>query len=142
MICRQCGQDKVAGDFYWTKEGWVKENQFCKECCKIKWQQPEHVERQMYNYVKSKYGLNREEYDAMLAKQDGKCAICEKAPKLEGRLSASRLHVDHDTVTGKVRGLLCHNCNVGIGFLGHDWNRVMKVLDYLNFHELGHFMVE
>jgi hypothetical protein len=55
-----------------------------------------------------KYGLSLEEYDALLAKQDERCAIC-------GRKCA--LQVDHDHKTRKVRGLLCGRCNHGLAFL-------------------------
>lgn len=45
------------------------------------------------------------EYEAMLAAQDGHCALCPATPKTR------RLHVDHDHKTGAVRGLLCYRCN-------------------------------
>ena len=61
----------------------------------------------------SKYNMRPEEYDAMLEVQSGVCLICGRPPK------KIRLHVDHDHKTGKVRGLLCFQCN----------NQVVLVLD-------------
>jgi Recombination endonuclease VII len=50
-------------------------------------------------------GVDQEDYDRMLAEQDGHCALCPNEPKTR------RLHVDHDHKTGAVRGLLCYRCN-------------------------------
>ena len=50
-------------------------------------------------------GVTTEDYDRLLAAQDGGCAICGNPPKTR------RLHVDHNHRTGKVRGLLCFRCN-------------------------------
>ena len=56
---------------------------------------------------------------------DGKpCAICGRA-EFNGR----RPHVDHDHLTGEVRGILCHNCNTGIGLLGE--SNLLRALEYL-----------
>jgi len=57
------------------------------------------------------YGLSDEDFGAMYRDQGGRCAICE---------DETRLNVDHDHETGKVRGLLCRRCNVALGFLRDD----------------------
>ena len=57
------------------------------------------------------YGLSPEAYDAILARQHGACGACKR--------SDVKLCVDHDHATGKVRGLLCGDCNKGVG-LFHD----------------------
>ena len=54
--------------------------------------------------------LTEDDYAALLAAQDGRCAICRRPPKEGGR----RLSVDHDHATGAVRGLLCFRCNRGL----------------------------
>lgn len=61
-------------------------------------------------HLKRKFNLTPEQYDELLAAQNGRCAICETAPP-----SGTSLDVDHDHPTGKVRGLLCRNCNQGVG---------------------------
>ena len=63
-------------------------------------------------YLKRRYGITPEEYQALSDAQNGLCRICQGPP--QGRWK--RLHVDHDHATGKVRGLLCHWCN---NMLGH-----------------------
>ncbi len=63
------------------------------------------AERAHEKYVQKTYGLIPGEYEEMLARQNGRCAICTRLP---GR---RRLAVDHDHNTGRVRALLCHTCN-------------------------------
>jgi hypothetical protein len=65
-----------------------------------------------------KFGLTLEQYDAMLAEQDGTCAICHR-PETRKRFGwVQPLSVDHDPATGRVRGLLCDYCNRSIGQRG------------------------
>lgn len=63
-------------------------------------------------YLKRKYGITVEEYDAMLARQGGGCGICGSPPS-----DSISLHIDHDHRTGRIRGLLCFVCNSSLGEL-------------------------
>lgn len=63
-------------------------------------------------YVHSRYKLTEDDYDKMFEAQQGSCKICGKKSKAE-----RWLHIDHNHATGKVRGLLCPNCNHAIGLL-------------------------
>ena len=84
--------------------------------------------------LKTHYGLPIGDYDRMLSTQGGKCAICgTEASGLRGM----RFHVDHDHDTGLVRGLLCHNCNVGIGGLKHSEEILDKAKVYLRDYTKG-----
>lgn len=78
-------------------------------------------------YALQRYGLTPADYDAMLAAQGGCCACCGVKANRNGK----RLFVDHDHVTGAVRGILCTNCNRGIGALGDNAAGVRRALDYL-----------
>ena len=80
------------------------------------------------NY-KKKYGITIEQYDLILEQQNGGCAICGQ-PCATGRFLA----VDHDHATGKVRALLCKNCNTAIGLLGEDTDRMAKAIEYIQSH--------
>jgi len=80
-----------------------------------------------------KYGITIAQYEAMLAKQNGVCAICGKPPA-GGKTSSSSLHVDHDHKTGENRGLLCNNCNTGIGKFFDDVELFRKAIKYLEPH--------
>ena len=71
------------------------------------------------------YGLDRFQFDAMYFEQDGACAIC---------LEEEATDVDHNHVTGAVRALLCHNCNVAIGHLKEDVLRMARAVVYVEEH--------
>ena len=76
------------------------------------------LKRLTYNY-----GIEPEEYLAMVEQQDGKCLICGKAPDV--------LAVDHDHQTGEVRGLLCKPCNAALGAFNDDYMLLQKAAAYL-----------
>jgi hypothetical protein len=96
---------------------------------------PEHRAYYRRDYMLWRnYRITSEQHDEMLADQHGLCAICGQPPKPEGVRAASRLHVDHDHETGRVRGLLCLNCNRGIGAFGDDANLLRLAADYLDHH--------
>jgi hypothetical protein len=63
----------------------------------------------------------------MLEDQGGVCAICSKPDEVEGR----RMAIDHNHDTGAVRGLLCGNCNRGLGNFQDDIDMLKKATDYL-----------
>jgi len=75
-----------------------------------------------------RYGLTLEEYDAMLAFQDGRCYICDRKP----RARDPRLAVDHDHRTGAIRGLLCAICNHDqLGLMSEDAGYYYRAWLYL-----------
>lgn len=78
--------------------------------------------------LRKKYGISFADYTALLQGQGGVCAICGKPPK------AVRLCVDHCHVTGKVRGLLCRNCNHNLSVFDNK-PRFRRILEYLNLTE-------
>jgi hypothetical protein len=66
---------------------------------------------------KYKYGVTDDVFNTMLAAQNGLCAICGKPETSLGRTGRVKpLSIDHDHATGKVRGLLCHGCNIRLGW--------------------------
>lgn len=145
--CNRCGLDKPRSEFYAEKNRPVLSSR-CKECDRRRsadWNRcnPErHSENQRRHTRKpnsktyqrryllmAKFGITPEQYDAMLASQDGKCAICSSDnPGGRGRY----FHVDHDHSTGRIRGLLCHGCNTGIGLLRDDPSILSAALAYLH----------
>ena len=112
------------------------------------WSDPEYRERRKA-IGRAKHQRRREEgvsehhvvpyevFAKMLADQEGICAICRRAETAKdpsGRVK--RLAVDHDRVTGEIRGLLCARCNTAIGLLQHDPHRTQAAVDYLVKHVL------
>lgn len=77
---------------------------------------------------KMKYGIVQAQFIALLEKQNRACAICRQAFDLS---KPRGVHVDHNHVTGEVRGLLCPPCNNGIGMLREDANRFAAAVSYL-----------
>lgn len=74
------------------------------------------------------YGLALADYDAMLVAQNNLCAIC-RVDKPGG--NSTHWHVDHNHVTGQVRGLLCGRCNLGLGYFRDDTGRLASAITYL-----------
>lgn len=73
------------------------------------------------------YGITLEEFDALKTKQSGVCAICFR-PVRGGR---GELRIDHDHTTGKIRGLLCHHCNLGLGQFEDSPEFLKSAISYL-----------
>lgn len=96
---------------------------------------PEGKRRTRGYRLKAEYGISLEQYEALLGEQAGVCAICHRPPSGENHVNRY-LHVDHDHVTGKIRGLLCHPCNVAIGLLGDDPERIQSAASYVH-HRRG-----
>jgi dCMP deaminase len=87
-------------------------------------------ERQRAWRLQDSYGLTQESYTRLLDVQGGVCAICKRKPE-EGQ----HLPVDHDHATGRVRGLLCHQCNRAIGQLQDDLKNLRAAASYLLRHD-------
>ena len=103
-MCKDCGQP--------TKRGPYAER--CHPC------------KRAHGKLRSRYGIGSGDFARMLAEQKGLCAICHELPDGHGEL-----HVDHDHATGRVRGLLCASCNLGLGNLKDDVSNVREALLYL-----------
>ena len=125
-VCLTCGLEKPITEFHKqaTKKNPARRKPHCRECwSKIrKDKTPEHNRR--YN-LKQCYGLTPEEYDSMLHLQNGVCAICG------GTETVGRLAVDHCHETGKIRGLLCTNCNQALGKFKDDPTILANAITYL-----------
>jgi len=96
----------------------------CKEYRKIK-RKPK--ERQ---YSIAKFGVTPAQYDEMLLAQNGLCAICDRPETILFKGKLKPLAIDHCHKTNKVRGLLCAQCNVGIGNLKHNSEWLRKAALY------------
>jgi hypothetical protein len=86
------------------------------------------------NY-RTRYGISLSDYDDIWAAQAGTCAICGATSGQPGR-PGSLLFVDHDHVTGAVRGLLCRPCNSGLGMFQDDPQNLARAAIYLKYGAL------
>lgn len=122
-------------DHYWTN---VEENRRkARERHELRKNDPEYMEaRKQYRLtwkLRDRYGLTVEEWESMNMAQGGKCYLCGQVPS--GKPPTNGLYVDHDHSTGKVRALLCHPCNSGIGQLQDDPELLAKAAQYVYMHK-------
>jgi hypothetical protein len=145
-LCTRCTVVKPRSEFSerWnvlpSGKRYRASNAYCKSCASEMAGQHRlkdlvgSAARQRRSRLKTQYGLTIEDYDAMLRRQGGGCAICGTA--VPGGLGG--FHVDHCHQTNRVRGLLCVNCNRGIGALKDDANLLRRAIAYLDEErELG-----
>jgi hypothetical protein len=124
--CPFCNETNIE-KFYVDKNG-NRTNSYCREChkkgCKERWHKRPWLDRwSSRNYL---YGVTKEFLIDLHEKQKGKCAICNEEPK-----TVRGLHIDHCHKTGKVRGLLCHGCNVALGSFKEDVTLLNKAIEYI-----------
>jgi hypothetical protein len=106
---------------------------YCKPCHNARGKaSKEKVGGSRTYHLKRRYGISAIEADLMLESQEGLCAICRAAPAV---------HVDHDHATGKVRALLCFNCNGGLGQFKDDPAVLRAAAEYVRFHALSQHLV-
>lgn len=117
----------------------------CKKCtktyinkhydpAKAKIQNAKKAAQKRNRELKCIYGITLDDYHTLLKSQNYACAICQTTEISNIRKS---FDVDHCHTTKKVRGLLCHACNVGIGFLKDDIQLLQKAISYLSAFKKG-----
>ena len=132
--CPKCELVLPVDNFYktatkHTKKGW-RYNSECKDCTKIYSKAyREKDARRFYDkanarQIKYRYGITIEERDNIVETQNGLCAICDID-------ISNKPYIDHCHDTGKVRGMLCMNCNAGLGAFKDSPEIFQKALDYL-----------
>jgi hypothetical protein len=136
--CRCCKTYKNMDDFYKRTTGGSAPRATCKECVNQKRLRAyrngltkKTSGAAQKSHLKQKYGLSVAEYDRMFEEQDQKCAICGRPEDLVRYGHINRLSVDHCHASSKVRGLLCTNCNIGLGSFREDASIIEKALEYL-----------
>ena len=133
--CSVCKITKLLSEFARRKNRRSGRFCYCKECAnkaKAKWKKdnPEKdIASRRKSMLKKRYGLTLEQYDKMFEEQGCGCAICGEVNK-----SGYRLAVDHNHNTGKIRALLCQNCNRKIGEIENDPGLFDKLVIYLHNH--------
>jgi hypothetical protein len=93
-------------------------------------------EKHKANQLRIRYNLTAEDYNSMLEKQNGVCALCglPERIKISKGPGIRSLAVDHDHNTGKVRALLCHKCNVTLGTYEKNRDLFVKFDEYIKEH--------
>ena len=109
---------------------WVNKNPEKRRAAYLKYYEREKAnirDRQ----IRRLFGITLEEYNERLIAQNNTCALCGGGPDAKGKMFA----IDHDHKTGKIRGLLCRGCNVGMGNLKDDPELLEKAARYIRKHK-------
>jgi hypothetical protein len=129
--CGGCKETKLLSEFYYDTRNtsYVRKCKQCLLAAQKQWRKL-HPDRAREDYrkmaVRIKYGLEPHQLAEMLARQNSVCAICGRPNNVNKNLA-----VDHCHATGAVRGLLCQNCNHGLGHFKDDPAILRKAVDYL-----------
>lgn len=111
------------GDHYGT--GYIVYYHACKKCMRKKWSDD------WEQHISEKFGITVEQYKLMLESQNNLCAICDQPERRMKEDQPQRLSIDHCHITGKVRGLLCNNCNILLGFAKDNKAQLKRAIEYL-----------
>jgi len=144
-ICKTCKIKKSLEEFSVAPTCKYGRRAHCKECRAKVWTEVYHKEHPNFRLRKSiirqseknrqlkvAFGMTEEEYLSKLKEQNGVCAICKK-PEVVFRLGKLKaLAVDHSHITNKNRGLLCQNCNTGIGHFFENSELLFAAIKYLD----------
>ena len=138
-VCTKCKADKPLTE-YFSRGGMLAHlyKSRCKSCMQEQRQQwavdnQEHLnEWRRKNWVTAKRRLKRRGatqklYDQLYEIQQGRCALCREPEE-----KFAWLCIDHDHDTGRIRGLLCPNCNRGIGLLRDNADLLRKAAEYID----------
>ena len=143
LDCRSCLQHLPESSFYKeprTKRGYQVQCKCCQKASastSYELNRDSVLARHKTNYcptverdkkLKRNYGITLQQYQEMLDSQDSKCKICSSADPFH---NSGKFVVDHCHDTGKVRGLLCHHCNVLLGHAKDSSLVLKKAIDYL-----------
>ena len=116
MICKKCNADKPESDFHKRVKSRTGYRRSCKSCLRKQ-------------KVVRTYNITPEEYDKLYSKNE--CCICGNKEQIGVYGKVKELAVDHCHTTGKVRGLLCQSCNVGLGAFKDNTDFLQKAINYL-----------
>jgi len=129
--CPCCLQTKPLAEFYRS----VIHRKGVRSCCKVcdkecsKKHRKTRRGKPRASHLKRRYGITEADYERMLTRQGSACAICRS--KNSGIKDSDKFAVDHDHKTGRVRGLLCTNCNKGLGCFKDNPNFMWTTIEYL-----------
>lgn len=140
-VCTRCKVEKSIEEFYVLRKGKTPVQSKCKLCCanmsgyQREWRK-KNPDKARNSELKKNHGITLADYEVILGEQGGCCAVCGKAPGSVGSGSNSKgtLAVDHCHQVGVIRGLLCTNCNLGIGSFYEDSNLLRNAAAYLDSH--------
>ena len=138
--CKDCNEVKGASQFYFRKAQFYKKTglpirfSYCKDCHKIRTKIHNSMNKKtiLNNRRINVYGISTEDYEVIYNKQNGTCKICrDKRDRLKKNGQVFSLSIDHDHNTGRVRGILCNKCNLGLGNFQDKVTYLLRAVCYL-----------
>ena len=130
MLCKRCNE-YLPKDYFGSDKSRISgKSIYCKACrarlAKVQ-RKLKPKEKSQYSRLR-RYGISKERYQEMMEEQEGSCAICKTK---EPSSIHQELYIDHDHLTGIVRGLLCRNCNLMLGFAKDNVSVLKGCIEYL-----------
>ena len=133
-VCRKCKVAKPYTQFSLNKRPNGRDSSprsDCKQCRAEQARSPEGNRKRRSQALMRDYGITYSEYLVMREKQDNKCSICEVWYSPNRHFDVDHDHTKSKGDVGYVRGLLCNNCNRGIGHLKDDVSYLERAIMYL-----------
>jgi hypothetical protein len=125
VVCKGCGETFETINSQIVRRSGGK---FCSRTCFNDYRAT-HKQTRLAKLLKQLYQMTEAEYQSLLDAQGGVCGICQCSPEETG---LRRLVVDHEHVTGRVRGLLCQPCNLGLGHFRDKTSVLHLAIKYLD----------
>lgn len=129
--CSECGQFKPWSEFHKRRDLSTGHASQCKSCRRKRTRRDMENGSMRNRELKRKYGIGLDEYNELAKRQGDRCAICGTKNKGTARGKIRYWSVDHDHATGKLRGLLCQQCNALLGMAKDDVAILEKAIEYL-----------
>lgn len=158
--CTRCGEMKPLAEFHFLRRR-NSASSWCRQCkssdgktryaANIETARPKQREAGKKYYWRNKekrrllakkrrvkylYGVSYETASAMLAMQNDACGICQKSLTVDAGAQKREWNVDHCHDTGKIRGILCSNCNTALGLMKENQKTLAGAIRYLKAHEV------
>ena len=135
ITCKRCNLEKNDSEFkqkHYNSRGYKP---ICFSCSKPLGRKKSSKEKDIGDikqksrtrWLRFKYGITIEEYNSLHAMQNGKCGICHS--------NLVSPHIDHCHTTNKIRGLLCAECNKGLGMFRDNIDHLQAAIEYIKQHQ-------
>lgn len=140
-ICSSCREEKHLDKFYKRKsspDGYAPHCKICDNDRRKEWRKnnPEKQQQSQRNRnLLTRYGITLDDYEELFKKQDCKCGICGTEENYSGHTGPRKewsFSVDHCHITGRIRGLLCNDCNRALGLFKDNPEILKQAISWLD----------
>lgn len=132
-MCSKCEVEKPIEAFNKNTASKSPDKRYshCKECANALARE-RYKTKDKFQYTKKMYGITKEDILKLADTQQYKCKLCTKPFEMYSPESKRQFTVDHCHTSGKIRGLLCHHCNLGLGMFKDNTEVLRKAIQYLD----------